>query len=269
MDKLRLDVLLTKLGLAKSRESAKHMILSNYVYVEDKVVNKPSTLVDYNSKIKIENPNTEYVSRGAYKLEKAVKVFNINLQDKVAVDIGASTGGFTDFMLKNGCRKIYAIDVGHGQLHNSLSNDNRVVSIEKTNFRYIDTKIFTEKIDFISVDVSFISLELIIPKIAEICNEFTQISALVKPQFEAGKGNIGKHGVVKDKKIHVNVLNKVDDYFTQNNLFICNIAYSPIMGGDGNIEYLIYVKKSMDMHYRNNKNEIIYTVVNEAFNNFN
>ena len=269
MNNIRLDVLLFNMGLAKSREKAKQLIVSNMVYVNDELVNKPSALFNEDCKIKLDIPDVEYVGRGALKLKKAIEKFNICLKNKISVDVGASTGGFTDFMLKNGCIKVYAIDVGQNQLAENLLNDNRVVSLEKTNFRYVDTNIFKEEINFICIDVSFISLELIIPKIVEICNEMTDIIALVKPQFEAGKGNVGKNGIVKDKKMHISILNKVYNYFVNNNLFLNNITYSPITGGDGNIEYLVHIRKDMNINFEKNINDIIKNTVYEAFDKLN
>lgn len=262
----RLDVLLFNLGLAKSREKAKQMITSNTVYVNGKLVNKPSSLFDEQCEIKIDLPEVDYVSRAAFKLKKAVEYFNINLINKICVDVGASTGGFTDFMLKSGCSFVYAIDSGQDQLAESLINDNRVLSLERTNFRYIDVGIFKDKIDFICVDVSFISLELIIPKLVEICNENTEVVALIKPQFEVGKGNVGKNGIVKDKKMHVSVLERVYKYFYDNKLYINDIVYSPITGGDGNIEYLVYARRDkINVNFDNNLMEIIKNLTNEAF----
>lgn len=262
----RLDVLLFNLGLAKSREKAKQMIISNTVYVNGKLINKPSSMFDEQCEIKIDLPEVEFVSRAAFKLKKAVEVFDINLKDKICVDVGASTGGFTDFMLKNGCAFVYAIDSGQNQLAEALLNNNRVLSLERTNFRYIDVGIFKENIDFICIDVSFISLELIIPKLVEICNENTDIVALIKPQFEVGKGNVGKNGIVKDKKMHVSVLERVHKYFFDNNLFINDIVYSPITGGDGNIEYLVHVRPNkMNINFEHNLQEIIKKLTNEAF----
>jgi 23S rRNA (cytidine1920-2'-O)/16S rRNA (cytidine1409-2'-O)-methyltransferase len=262
----RLDVLLFNLGLAKSREKAKQMIISNTVYVNGKLVNKPSSLFDEQCEIKIDLPEVDYVSRAAFKLKKAVENFNINLKNKICVDVGASTGGFTDFMLKGGCSFVYAIDSGQDQLVESLLNDNRVLSLERTNLRYVDVGIFKEKIDFICVDVSFISLELIIPKIVEICNENTEVVALIKPQFEVGKGNVGKNGIVKDKKMHVSVLERVYKYFYDNKLYINDIVYSPITGGDGNIEYLVYARRDKtNANFEDNLIEIIKNLTNEAF----
>ncbi len=265
MDNIRLDILLFNMGLAKSRQKAKQMIISNMVYVDDKLVNKPGAAFNEGCKIRLELPEVEYVGRAALKLEKAINKFNISLKDKISADVGASTGGFTDFMLKNGCIKVYAIDVGQNQLAESLLNDNRVVSLEGTNFRYIDTAIFKENIDFICIDVSFISLGLIIPKVVEICHETTDIVALVKPQFEAGKGNVGKNGIVKDKKMHISILGKVYKYFCHNNLFLNDITYSPITGGDGNIEYLVHATKGINVNFEKNFNDIIKNIVYEAF----
>ena len=267
MNNIRLDILLFNKGLARSREKAKQMIVSNMVYVNDKLVNKPSALFDEDCQIKLNSQEEEFVGRGALKLKKAIETFSICLDNKVSVDVGATTGGFTDFMLKNGCQKVYAIDVGQNQLADNLLNDKRVVSLEKTNFRYIDTNLFKEKIDFICIDVSFISLELIIPKIVEICNDMTDIVALVKPQFEAGKGNVGKNGIVKDKRLHISILNKVYNYFIDNNLFLHHITYSPITGGDGNIEYLIHVRRDNNVNFESNLSDIVKNVVYEAFEN--
>jgi len=189
-----------------------------------------------------------------------MQVFDINIENKTAVDIGASTGGFTDYLLKHGAKKVYAVDVGTGQLHNSLRNDDRVINQENTNFRYIDTSIFTDDIDIITVDVSFISLKHILPKIVEISHNSTNIVALVKPQFEAGKENIGKKGIVKDKQVHLEVLNNLNNYIKINNLNLINIAYSPIKGASGNIEYLTHLKIT------GSSNEINFKdLVNQAF----
>ncbi|WP_313345552.1 TlyA family RNA methyltransferase [Sedimentibacter sp.] len=242
MEPIRLDVYMHKNGLSQSRENAKQLILNECVYVNNKLINKPSVKVTDSDDIRIEN-SFEYVGRGAIKIEKAINLFDINVENKTAVDIGASTGGFTDFLLKKGADKVYAIDVGHNQLHGSLLDNNRVVNLEGTNFRYIEASVFKETIDIIVIDVSFISLRLLMPKICEITDDSTDIIALIKPQFEAGKENIGKNGIVKDKIIHLTVLNNIKKYCEDNNLFIKNITFSPITGGDGNIEYLAHIKK--------------------------
>lgn len=267
MNKKRLDILLVEKQLVKSRERAKKLILSKSVYVNGKLSSKPSMLTEENDQIRIDKQDI-YVSRGAYKLEKAIKKFCIKLEDKIAIDIGASTGGFTDIMLKNGCKKVYAVDVGHSQLEEKLKNNSKVVNLEKTNFRYIDTDIFVDKIDFISIDVSFISLSLILPKVFKICNNNTQIVALVKPQFEAGRKNVGKHGIVKDKKVHVKVIKDVYRYCENNNLHVLDLTFSPIAGGNGNIEYLVHLMKEIDRGITSYiDSNLIENVVKDAFNN--
>lgn len=240
MKNYRLDVFLHEKGYADSREKSKQLIVSNSVFVDDKLITKPSYRVNDDVEIKI--TKELYIGRGYLKIEKAVQTFNINIADKIALDIGASTGGFTDYLLKHGVKKVYAVDVGKGQLHNSLRNDIRVVNLEKTNFRYIDRSVFTDAIDLVTVDVSFISLQYILPKIVEICHNTTDIIALVKPQFEAGKDKIGKKGIVKDKKVHLEVLLNLNDYCQINNLFLQNLEHSPIKGAGGNIEYLAHIK---------------------------
>lgn len=244
MEKYRLDAYLKTKGLAESREQARRLIINSFVYVNDKLTVKPSLNVSGCDKIEVKN-NFEYVGRGALKLKKAIETFGINADNAVAVDIGASTGGFTDFLIKNNAKKVYAVDVGHGQLHESLKNHERVVNLEGINFRYVDTAIFKESADIVTVDVSFISLKLILPKIAELSNDDTDIIILVKPQFEAGRQNIGKNGIVKDRKIHLDVLKSIQQYCGENGLHLINAAFSPIKGGDGNIEYLAHIKKGM------------------------
>lgn len=242
MDEYRLDVYLQTNNLASSREKSKQLIKNSCVFVNDILITKCSYKVSINDKIEVKN-NSNYVGRGALKIEKAIKLFNINPTDKVAVDIGASTGGFTDYLLKHNAKKVYAVDVGHGQLHEDLRANKKVVNLEKTNFRHIDTSVFIEDIDIIVVDVSFISLKLILPKISEISNDNTEIVILIKPQFEAGRHNIGKNGIIKDKSIHLEVLNNIVEYLSENNFSLINVTNSPIKGGDGNIEYLGYLKK--------------------------
>jgi 23S rRNA (cytidine1920-2'-O)/16S rRNA (cytidine1409-2'-O)-methyltransferase len=244
MEDCRLDVYLQMNNFADSREKAKQLIKNNSVYVNDKIATKASYKVNSSDKVDVKQSLT-YVSRGALKIEKAINCFNICVENKTAVDIGASTGGFTDYLIKNNINKVYAIDVGHNQLHESLKSNERVINLEGTNFRYIDSSIFEDKIDLITVDVSFISLKLILPKIAEISNEDTDIIALIKPQFEAGRQNIGKNGIVKDKKVHLTVLNNVREYCLENGLYLKSVTISPIKGGDGNIEYLGHIKKGL------------------------
>lgn len=261
-DKERLDIFLHLHGYAESREKAKQLIINDCIYVEDVLINKPSFRVSNNSSIRVEDNNVQYVGRGASKLEKALNTFKILINNAVAIDVGASTGGFTDYLLQHGAKKVYAIDVGHGQLHDKLKRDKRVINIENTNFRYICTEIFVDCVDIIVVDVSFISLKLILPKIVEISCDNTDIVVLIKPQFEAGKSNVGKNGVVRDKKIHLAVLNNFSDYCSSNDLYIMNITFSPIKGGNGNIEYLAHLKKGKTVKY---ESETFKSLIQEAF----
>nr|WP_300090137.1 TlyA family RNA methyltransferase [Sedimentibacter sp.] len=260
MEEYRLDVYLHNRGYASSRERAKQLISESCVYVNDKLAEKPSIKVTDDDIIKVNNIFS-YVGRGAAKLERAGEFFQIDFEGLTAVDIGASTGGFTDYMLKHGARKVYAVDVGHGQLHDSLKEDNRVINMEDTNFRYADTSVFSEPIHIVTVDVSFISLNLILPKIVEISHDNTKIVALIKPQFEAGRENIGKNGIVRDKKIHLMVLNNIEKYLSSNGLNLENMTYSPIKGGDGNIEYLALISKDK----RDKKAINFKDLINEAF----
>ncbi len=261
-NKERLDVFLHSQGYAESREKAKQLIINNHIYVDDILSNKPSAKVSSSSSIHIIGDNNKYVGRGASKLEKALNLFNIQALQIVAIDVGASTGGFTDYLLQHGAKKVYAVDVGHDQLHHKLREDERVINIENTNFRYINTEIFVESVDIIVVDVSFISLKFILPKIVEISNDKTNIVVLIKPQFEAGKSNIGKNGIVKDKKTHLVVLNNFNDYCLSNNLYVNNITFSPIKGGNGNIEYLAHIKKGKVAKYNS---ETFKSLIKEAF----
>jgi len=261
-EKIRLDILMNLNGFSESRNIAKQLIVSNCVFVNNNLINKSSTKISNNSVITIKNDNTIYVSRGAAKLEKALKSFNICVNGTVAIDVGASTGGFTDCLLQHGAKKIYAVDVGHEQLHEKLRKNEKVINIEDTNFRYIDCKLFKESVDIIVADVSFISLKLILPKIVEISHNNTDIVVLIKPQFEAGKNNVGKNGIVKDKKIHLVVLNNIKDYCFSNDIYIENITFSPIKGGDGNIEYLAHFKKGNISKYGN---EQFKSLISDAF----
>jgi len=261
-EKERLDIFLHINGFAESREKAKQLIVNNCVYVDNNLINKPSAKISSKSSIIVQNEAIQYVGRGASKLEKALNTFNINTKEAVAIDVGASTGGFTDYLLKHGAKKVYAVDVGHDQLHEKIKNDEKVVNMEGTNFRYISSELFKENVDIIVVDVSFISLNLILPKIVEICNDSTNIVVLIKPQFEAGKSNVGKNGIVKDKKIHLTVLNNIKDYCLNNNIYIENITFSPIKGGNGNIEYLAHLKKGNNTKY---DSETFKSLIKEAF----
>lgn len=241
MAKERIDVLLVKKGFFKSREKAKRVVMEGVVYVEEERIDKPGQKVDINSSITVKGDPIPYVSRGGLKLEKAIEKFNIDLQSKTAIDIGASTGGFTDCMLKKGAKKIYAIDVGYGQLDWKLRNDSRVVVMERTNIRYVGGEDIGEKADFISIDVSFISLELVLPVASSLLKDEGEVVALIKPQFEAGRKQVGKKGLVKDKEVHLEVLNKISKICNDNSMKIKGLTYSPITGATGNIEFLAHI----------------------------
>ncbi len=242
--KKRLDVLLVEKGFFESREKAKAVIMSGCVYVNNQKADKAGSNYDENAAVEVRDNHMRYVSRGGYKLEKAMEVFPISLDGKVTMDIGASTGGFTDCMLQNGAQKVYAVDVGYGQLAWKLRNDERVVNLERTNMRYVTTEQVPEPVDFFSVDVAFISLELILPAARGVCADDAQAVCLIKPQFEAGRENVGKNGVVRDQRVHQSVVQGIIDYCLNNGFSVCGLDYSPIKGPQGNIEYLLYIKRS-------------------------
>ena len=242
--KKRLDCILFERGLCESREKAKAIIMSGNVYVENQKADKPGTSYEETANIEVRSAALAYVSRGGLKLEKAIKEFKIDLNGLVAMDIGASTGGFTDCMLQNGAKKVYAVDVGYGQLAWKLRNDDRVVNLEKTNIRYLDKDLITDQLDFFSVDVSFISLCKVLDVAKDFLEEGGRAVCLIKPQFEAGREKVGKNGVVRDAKVHKEVIDKVCNYVKENGFNILGLDYSPIKGPKGNIEYLIYLRKS-------------------------
>ncbi len=242
--KERLDIVLLNRGFFQSRERAKGAIMAGIVYVDGQRVDKPGTGIKDAAEIYVKEDTCPYVSRGGLKLAKAVEAFRLDLKDTVAVDIGASTGGFTDCMLKNGARKVYSIDVGYGQLDWSLRNDPRVVNMEKVNIRYLDTGKIAEKADFISIDVSFISLKLVFPVAASLLADSGRLVCLVKPQFEAGREQVGKKGIVRDGAVHKEVLANVLRYGEENGLFPQGLDYSPMTGAKGNIEYLLLFGKT-------------------------
>ncbi len=245
MAKIRLDVYLTEKGLTTSRERAKALIMAGQVYIKNQKCDKAGTMLDENeTEVEVRGEQLKYVSRGGLKLEKAMQEFPITLNDKVTMDIGASTGGFTDCMLQNGARKVFSVDVGYGQLAWKLRNDERVVNMERTNIRYVTPEDIGEPIDFASIDVSFISLKLVLPAAYNLLSPDGEIVALIKPQFEAGKGQVGKKGVVRDKNIHFDVIRGVLDFATENGFKLLGLSFSPIKGPEGNIEYLAYIKKS-------------------------
>ncbi|MGN0157448.1 MAG: TlyA family RNA methyltransferase [Lachnospiraceae bacterium] len=242
--KERLDILLVNRGLAPSREKAKVIIMTGNVFVNGQREDKPGTCFD-SEKVKIEVRGTslKYVSRGGLKLEKALQNFPITLEEKICMDIGASTGGFTDCMLQNGAKKVYSVDVGHGQLDWKLRNDKRVVCMEKTNFRYMQPEDIEDILDFASVDVSFISLTKILLPARRLLNKEGEMVCLIKPQFEAGREKVGKKGVVRDQKVHEEVIVKIYEFALLCGFFVSDLSYSPIKGPEGNIEYLIHLKK--------------------------
>lgn len=239
----RLDVIISKRGILKSREKAKEMILNGKVLVEGNVILKPSTAFNEDVKIEVKSGVEDYISRGGRKLAKALRVFNIDVSGLTALDVGASTGGFTDCLLKNGCRKVFAVDVGRGQLSDELSNDLRVKNLEGVNIRYIDCRLLDEPINFFTVDVSFISLSLVLEKIHDVIQNNACGVCLIKPQFEAGKSNVGKNGVVKDSKVHCDVINRICNFCLDVGFSVAALDFSPVKGPEGNIEYLIYIQK--------------------------
>ena len=242
--KERLDVLLVGRGLAQSREKAKAIIMSGNVFVEGQREDKAGTMFPDTVNIEVKGFVQKYVSRGGLKLEKAMDHFDVSLQDKVCMDVGSSTGGFTDCMLQNGACKVYAVDVGHGQLDWKLRNDQRVVCMERTNIRYVTPEDLQEPPAFISIDVAFISLTKVLEPVKNVMTEDGQVVCLIKPQFEAGREKVGKKGVVRDINVHREVIEMIVNYVRGQNLGILALDFSPIKGPEGNIEYLIYLDKS-------------------------
>ena len=244
--KERLDILLVNRGLAPSREQAKRTIMEGNVFVNGEREDKAGSTFKEDAVIEVRGKELKYVSRGGLKLEKAMEVFPVKLDGKICMDIGASTGGFTDCMLQNGAVKVYAVDVGYGQLAWKLRSDERVVCMEKTNFRYVTKEQIPEDIDFASVDVSFISLSKILPAAYPLLKEDGEMVCLIKPQFEAGRENVGKKGVVRDPEIHISVIESVFGYATENCFYVRGLDYSPVRGPEGNIEYLMHISKTED-----------------------
>lgn len=245
--KERLDVLLVQQGLAASREKAKAVIMAGNVFVNGQREDKAGAVFAADkSRIEVRGAGMKYVSRGGLKLEKAMETFSLHLQDMICMDIGASTGGFTDCMLQNGAGKVYAIDVGHGQLAWKLREDARVVCMERTNFRYITAEDIPDRPDFASVDVSFISLSKILPPAAALLREGAEMVCLIKPQFEAGREKVGKKGVVRESAVHREVIGRVTGFARDAGFFVRDITYSPVKGPEGNIEYLLYLAKRPD-----------------------
>lgn len=259
--KERLDVLLVKRNLAESREKAKAVIMSGNVFVDGNREDKAGTMFEDSVAIELKGSTLRYVSRGGLKLEKAVDVFNIELFGKICMDVGASTGGFTDCMLQNGAVRVYSVDVGHGQLAWKLRNDERVVCMEKTNIRYVTPDDIEDRIEFASIDVSFISLTKVLPPVKELLTDDGEIVCLIKPQFEAGREKVGKKGVVRDQKVHVEVVEMIVDFARQIGFKTLDLSYSPIKGPEGNIEYLLYITKDQT---KENKEFDIKAMVEES-----
>ena len=240
----RLDVILVNKGFFQSRERAKASIMAGIVYVDGQRIDKAGTQIDDTAEIYVKEDLCPYVSRGGLKLDKTMELYGFNLDGTTCVDIGASTGGFTDCMLQHGAKKVYAIDVGYGQLDYKLRNDARVVNMEKCNVRYLDVNTVDPDVDFISIDVSFISLKLIFPVATKLLGPDGGIVALIKPQFEAGREQVGKKGIVRDPAVHKEVILNVIGYAAESGLYPHGLTFSPITGAKGNIEYLIYLKKN-------------------------
>lgn len=241
--KERLDILLVEKGLATSREKAKAIIMSGIVFVDNEKEDKAGATFPVTANIEVRGSVLRYVSRGGLKLEKAMQEFDVTLQDTICMDVGSSTGGFTDCMLQNGAVKVYAVDVGHGQLDWKLRNNERVVCMEKTNIRYVTEEDIDDKLDFSSIDVSFISLTKVLLPVKNLLKDKGQIVCLIKPQFEAGREKVGKKGVVRDKNVHKEVIHMVVEYATSIGLRPLALTFSPVKGPEGNIEYLLHLVK--------------------------
>lgn len=261
--KQRLDIFLTEKNFFDSRARAKAMIMAGKIFVNGQRVDKAGTLVSSDAQIKILGENLPFVSRGGLKLQKALNVFAIDLRGKIAADVGASTGGFTDCMLQRGAKMVYAIDVGYGQLAWKLRTDERVVNMERTNIRNVTAENFSDAPNFASIDVAFISLEKVLPVVFEVLTADGEVVALIKPQFEAGREFVGKHGVVRDKKIHAAVIEKILSFAATTGFKIRGLDFSPVKGPEGNIEYLTHLSKvgaAVDVE--------IFSVVDSAHENF-
>ena len=262
--KKRLDVLVYEKGFCESREKAKAIIMSGIVYVDNQKADKCGTQYDEKCNIEVRGNTLKYVSRGGLKLEKAMENFDLTLKDKITMDIGASTGGFTDCMLQNGAKKVYSIDVGYGQLAWKLRSDERVVNLERTNFRNVTHEQVPDDIDFFSIDVSFISLKLLLPVARNLLTDNGEAVCLIKPQFEAGREKVGKKGVVREKSTHHEVIEKVTEFAVSIGFSVLEITFSPIKGPEGNIEYLVHLKKCPEEEAKIETKELDQ-VVDEAF----
>lgn len=249
MKKERLDKILVDLGYFDSREKAKRAIMAGLVFVDGQKEYKAGTAFSLDKEFLVKGSECPYVSRGGLKLAKALKTWEISLKGLIAMDIGASTGGFTDCMLQNGANKVYSVDVGYGQLDWKLRQDSRVVNMEKCNVRYLDDPEINGTVDFVSIDVSFISLKHIFPTAAHVLKDGGHVVALVKPQFEAGRDQVGKNGIIRDDKVHMEVIENSINYALEHDLKPLGLDFSPVKGAKGNIEYLLYMEKTDDMSY--------------------
>ena len=259
--KERLDILLVKRGLADSREKAKAIIMSGNVFVKNNREDKAGSMFDENIEIEVKGNTLKYVSRGGLKLEKAMECFDLSPADKVCMDVGASTGGFTDCMLQNGATKVYSVDVGHGQLAWKLRQDERVVYMEKTNIRYVERKDIDDDIEFVSIDVSFISLTKVLTPVRNLMKDEGEIVCLIKPQFEAGREKVGKKGVVRDKAVHEEVIEMIRMFALANGFSVLDLEFSPVKGPEGNIEYLMHLKKCDDTECFVNEEDVHNIVI--------
>ena len=264
--KERLDVLLVNRNLAESREKAKAIIMSGIVYVDGQKEDKAGTMFEDTVSVEVRGHTLAYVSRGGLKLEKAMTHFGVTLNGKICMDVGASTGGFTDCMLQNGAVKVYSVDVGHGQLAWKLRNDERVVCMEKTNIRYVTPEDIPDRIQFASIDVSFISLTKVLGPVKELLTEDGQIVCLIKPQFEAGREKVGKKGVVREKSTHLEVIESVIAFAKSIGFGILNLEFSPIKGPEGNIEYLLYLQNHPELADEKGVEIDSKTIIEEAHN---
>lgn len=262
--KKRLDVLLVERNLVQSREKAKALIMSGIVYVDGQKEDKSGSMFAENALVEVRGNTLKYVSRGGLKLEKAIDCFHLKLDKRICMDIGSSTGGFTDCMLQNGASKVYAVDVGHGQLDWKLRQDERVICMEKTNIRYVTREQIADDIDFVSIDVSFISLsKVLLPAYHLMANE-GQVVALIKPQFEAGREKVGKKGVVREKSVHIEVIENIIGYARDTRFSVLDLTFSPIKGPEGNIEYLIHLKKETDVKKTASKEDALKDDISQA-----
>ncbi|OPX43432.1 16S/23S rRNA (cytidine-2'-O)-methyltransferase TlyA [Ruminiclostridium hungatei] len=264
MEKERLDILLVNKGLFESREKSKSAIMAGVVWVDGQREDKPGTRVNAEGIIEIKENANPFVSRGGLKLAKAIAEFHIGLEGKTCLDIGASTGGFTDCMLKNGAEKVVAIDVGYGQLAWELRKDSRVICMERTNVRYVKPENVGFLSDFASIDVSFISLTKVLPAVLELLKEEAELVCLIKPQFEAGREKVGKHGVVRDRGVHKEVITRIMDFVLERKLYVKCLSFSPIKGPEGNIEYLLHISKNDGSAVREDLEQMVEAVVSSA-----